>query len=50
MARPSPRTRVWMAGLAPHPVVAESPLPKEGRGGVTVDVEAHLRVPGCLGV
>jgi NADH dehydrogenase len=38
------RTLVWTSGVAPHPFVAESPLPKDGRGWVTVD--AHLRVPG----
>ena len=39
---------MWTAGLAPHPFVAESSLPKDGRGWVTVD--AHLRVPGFPGV
>jgi NADH dehydrogenase len=42
------RTLVWTSGVAPHPFVAESPLPKDGRGWVTVD--AHLRVPGFPGV
>jgi NADH dehydrogenase len=41
-------TLVWTSGVAPHPFVAESPLPKDGRGWVTVD--AHLRVPGFPGV
>jgi NADH dehydrogenase len=39
---------VWTSGVAPHPFVAKSPLPKDGRGWVTVD--AHLRVPGFPGV
>src|SRR5919202_1300131 len=42
------RTLVWTSGVAPHPFVAASPLPKDGRGWVTVD--AHLRVPGFPGV
>ena len=39
---------MWTSGVAPHPFVTASPLPKDGRGWVTVD--AHLRVPGFPGV
>jgi NADH dehydrogenase len=42
------RTLVWTTGVAPNPFVAASPLPKDGRGWVTVDT--HLRVPGLPGV
>lgn len=42
------RTLVWTTGVAPHPFVAASPLPKDEKGWLNVD--AHLRVPGAAGV
>ena len=42
------RTLVWTTGVAPNPFVAASPLPKDGRGWITID--AHLRVAGAPGV
>lgn len=48
-AAPIPtRTLVWTTGVAPNAFVAASPLPKDGRGWITVDT--HMRVPGLPGV
>jgi NADH:ubiquinone reductase (H+-translocating) len=42
------RMLVWTTGVAPHPLLAGSSLPKTGRGWVEAD--AHLRVQGVTGV
>jgi NADH dehydrogenase len=38
------RTLIWTTGVAPHPVIANSNLPKSGRGWIKVD--AHMHVEG----
>jgi NADH dehydrogenase len=38
------RTLIWSTGVAPHPVIQNSDLPKSGRGWVIAD--AHMRVDG----
>lgn len=42
------QTLVWTTGVAPHPLIAASALPRTGRGWIKTD--AHLRVEGRPGV
>lgn len=42
------RTLVWTTGVAPNPIVASSPLPRDERGWIVVD--AHMCVNGLPGV